>query len=70
MALPPLVRARKDERASVAITHLGAALCVHEGIVHGETMATLLDESLDGAYLILLWHGAYTDSLLAMAGLA
>ena len=46
LALPPLVRARKDEKASIVIIHLGTALCGHEGIVHGGMLATLLDESL------------------------
>ena len=46
LALPPLVRARKDEKEAVGIIHVGTALCGHEGIVHGGLLATLLDESL------------------------
>lgn len=46
LALPPLARAKKDEKASVVVLHLGTALCRHEGIVHGGMLATLLDESL------------------------
>ena len=46
LTLPPLVRARKDESEAVVITHLGTALCGHEGIVHGGLLATMLDESL------------------------
>lgn len=46
LALPPLVRARKDEKEAMAIIHVGTALCGHEGIVHGGLLATLLDESL------------------------
>ncbi|KAI0804837.1 HotDog domain-containing protein [Irpex lacteus] len=54
LALPPLVRARKDEKASVVILHLGTALCGHEGIVHGGMLATLLDESLGRTALLNL----------------
>ncbi|KAI0794965.1 Thioesterase/thiol ester dehydrase-isomerase [Abortiporus biennis] len=46
LALPPLVRSRRDEKESVLFLHVGSALCGHEGIVHGGMLATLLDESL------------------------
>jgi hypothetical protein len=46
LALPPLVRAKRDESEAVVIMHLGRGLCGHEGIVHGGLLATLLDESL------------------------
>jgi len=46
LALPPLVRARKDETEALVFVHLGRGLCGHDGIVHGGLLATLLDESL------------------------
>ncbi|KAJ7932858.1 HotDog domain-containing protein [Mycena leptocephala] len=46
LALYPLARVRKDERAAVVFVHLGRGLCGHDGIVHGGLMATLLDEAL------------------------
>jgi acyl-coenzyme A thioesterase PaaI-like protein len=46
LALPPIVRVRKDESGSVAIVHVGRALCGHDGIIHGGLLATLLDEVL------------------------
>jgi hypothetical protein len=46
LALPPLLRAKKDESEAVSIIHVGTALCGHEGIVHGGLLATLLDENL------------------------
>lgn len=46
LAVPPLVRARKDERESVLVVHVGRGLCGHDGIVHGGLLATLMDESL------------------------
>lgn len=46
LALPPLVRAKKDESEAQVIMHLGRGLCGHEGIVHGGLLATILDESL------------------------
>ncbi|KAG7093885.1 hypothetical protein E1B28_007524 [Marasmius oreades] len=46
LALPPLVRARWDEKKSLFIIHVGRGLCGHDGIVHGGLLATLLDEML------------------------
>nr|WHE05773.1 thioesterase/thiol ester dehydrase-isomerase [Flammulina filiformis] len=46
LAIPPLVRARRDEGEAVVFVHLGRGLCGHEGIVHGGLLATLLDECL------------------------
>ncbi|KAL1692259.1 HotDog domain-containing protein [Schizophyllum commune] len=46
LAVHALVRARKDEKESYVILHVGRALCGHDGIVHGGLLATLLDESL------------------------
>lgn len=46
LALPPLIRVKKDESESVAFVHLGRGLCGHDGIVHGGMLATLLDETL------------------------
>ncbi|KAJ7654297.1 HotDog domain-containing protein [Mycena rosella] len=46
LALFPLARVRKDERAAVVFVHLGRGLCGHDGIVHGGMLATLLDEAL------------------------
>lgn len=46
LALPPLVRARRDESEAFILVHVGRSLCGHDGIVHGGLLATLLDESL------------------------
>ncbi|KAI0003027.1 HotDog domain-containing protein [Russula compacta] len=46
LALPPLVRARRDESEAFIIVHVGRSLCGHDGIVHGGLLATLLDEAL------------------------
>ncbi|KAJ3478753.1 hypothetical protein NLI96_g9540 [Meripilus lineatus] len=46
LALPPLVRAKKDESENWLFLHVGRGLCGHDGIVHGGLLATLLDESL------------------------
>ncbi|KAI0269208.1 HotDog domain-containing protein [Gloeopeniophorella convolvens] len=46
LALPPLVRARRDESENLIIVHVGRGLCGHDGIVHGGLLATLLDEAL------------------------
>ncbi|KAL1732946.1 HotDog domain-containing protein [Schizophyllum commune] len=46
LAVHALVRARKDEKESYVILHVGRALCGYDGIVHGGLLATLLDESL------------------------
>jgi hypothetical protein len=46
LALPPIVRARKDESEAVVFLHVGRGLCGHDGIIHGGLLATLLDESL------------------------
>lgn len=46
LALPGLVRAKKDESESFAFVHIGRGLCGHDGIIHGGLLATLLDETL------------------------
>lgn len=46
LALPPLIRAKRDESESAVFIHLGRGLCGHDGIVHGGLLATLLDETL------------------------
>ncbi|KAG1823533.1 HotDog domain-containing protein [Suillus subaureus] len=46
LALPPLVRARKDESEAIVIVHVGRGVCGHDGIIHGGLLATILDESL------------------------
>ncbi|KAI0068991.1 acetylornithine and succinylornithine aminotransferase [Artomyces pyxidatus] len=46
LALPPLVRARRDETEGMILIHVGRGLCGHDGIIHGGMLATLLDESL------------------------
>lgn len=65
LALPPLVRARKDESEAVVIVHVGTALCGHEGIVHGGLLATLLDESL--GRIVRSPHFVQKDNKLAHA---
>ncbi|KAH8077754.1 Thioesterase/thiol ester dehydrase-isomerase [Cristinia sonorae] len=54
LALPPLVRAKKDESESIFFLHVGRGLCGHEGIIHGGLLATLLDESLGRIALLNL----------------
>lgn len=46
LALPPLVRARRDESEGFIVVHVGRGLCGHDGLVHGGLLATLLDEAL------------------------
>lgn len=46
VAVMPLVRARKDEKESWILIHLGERLCGHEGIIHGGMIATVFDEWL------------------------
>lgn len=46
LAVPPLVRARKDESEGWVFVHVGRGLCGHDGVIHGGLLATLLDESL------------------------
>ncbi|PFH45670.1 hypothetical protein AMATHDRAFT_8827 [Amanita thiersii Skay4041] len=46
LAVPPLVRAKKDESESYVFVHVGRGLCGHDGIVHGGLLATVLDETL------------------------
>lgn len=46
LALPPIVRARRDESEAYLFLHVGRGLCGHEGIIHGGLLATILDESL------------------------
>ncbi|KAF8639387.1 hypothetical protein AX17_001543 [Amanita inopinata Kibby_2008] len=46
LAVPPIVRAKRDESESWVFVHLGRGLCGHDGIVHGGLLATLLDETL------------------------
>jgi len=44
IAVPPIVRARKDETETWVFIHLGRGVCGHDGIVHGGLLSTLLDE--------------------------
>ena len=46
LALPPLVRAKRDESEAIVIVHVGRGVCGHDGIIHGGLLATILDESL------------------------
>lgn len=46
LALPPLVRAKKDETEALVILHVGRGLCGHDGIIHGGLLATVMDEIL------------------------
>ncbi|KZT00070.1 Thioesterase/thiol ester dehydrase-isomerase [Laetiporus sulphureus 93-53] len=54
LAIPPLVRAKKDNSEALVFVHVGRSLCGHEGIVHGGLLATLLDESLGRQALLNL----------------
>ena len=44
-AVPPILFSSTDEKESIAILHVGNALCGHNGIVHGGLLATILDEA-------------------------
>jgi len=44
IAVPPLVRTRKDETETWVFVHLGRGVCGHDGVVHGGLLATILDE--------------------------
>ncbi|EJD07767.1 Thioesterase/thiol ester dehydrase-isomerase [Fomitiporia mediterranea MF3/22] len=46
LALPPVLRVKRDESESLAVIHFGRGLCGHDGVVHGGLIATILDESL------------------------
>lgn len=46
VTVPPLVFTEAGGKSLVAISHLGADLCGHPGIVHGGLLATLIDEGL------------------------
>ncbi|KAG2142468.1 HotDog domain-containing protein [Suillus clintonianus] len=54
LALPPLVRAKRDESEAVVIVHVGRGVCGHDGIIHGGLLATILDESLARTAIINL----------------
>ncbi|OJA21350.1 hypothetical protein AZE42_10447 [Rhizopogon vesiculosus] len=54
LALPPLIRARRDESEAVLVVHVGRGLCGHDGIIHGGLLATILDESLARTAIINL----------------
>ena len=54
LAIPPLLRVRKDETETFAITHFGRGLCGHDGIVHGGLIATILDESTGRVVSVLV----------------
>jgi adenylylsulfate kinase len=46
MAIPPFTWTERTGKSYVQITHVGADLCGHKGIIHGGFLATLLDEGL------------------------
>ncbi|KAH9888547.1 Thioesterase/thiol ester dehydrase-isomerase [Cubamyces lactineus] len=54
LAIPPLVRSRRDHTENWIFIHVGRALCGHEGVIHGGLLATLLDESLARVALLNL----------------
>ena len=54
IAVSPLLRVKKDESETFAVTHFGRGLCGHDGIVHGGLIATVLDESLGRVVCTLL----------------
>ncbi|KAF8495340.1 HotDog domain-containing protein [Gautieria morchelliformis] len=64
IAVPPLVRARKDETEAWVFIHLGRAVCGHDGVVHGGLLATLLDEGCGrNAFLAFPSHLGVTANL-------
>lgn len=52
LGIPPLVRAKRDERESIIVMHVGRSLCGHDGIVHGGLLATVLDEAMGRVALL------------------
>lgn len=62
LAVRPLIRVKHDESEAWGFTHLGRALCGHDGIVHGGLMATLLDESMGRVVRISIALRALTQS--------
>ncbi|KAI0340660.1 Thioesterase/thiol ester dehydrase-isomerase [Trametopsis cervina] len=63
LALPPLVRAKKDESEAIIVIHVGTAVCGHEGIVHGGMLATLIDESFGRITILNLQEAVVTANL-------
>ncbi|KAF7978660.1 hypothetical protein HWV62_45182 [Athelia sp. TMB] len=64
LALPALVRVRRDESESLVLVHLGRDLCGHDGIVHGGMLAALLDEALGRTGVLSLPGGVgFTASM-------
>jgi len=64
LALPSLVRARRNESESLVLIHLGRDLCGHEGVVHGGMLAALLDEALGRTGVLSLPDGiGFTASM-------
>lgn len=53
LALPPLVRAKRDESECIVLTHVGRGLCGHDGIIHGGLLATISDEALARTVCVL-----------------
>ncbi|PCH37108.1 Thioesterase/thiol ester dehydrase-isomerase [Wolfiporia cocos MD-104 SS10] len=54
LAIPPLIRAKRDNSEALVFVHVGRGVCGHEGIVHGGLLATLLDETLGRQALLNL----------------
>jgi hypothetical protein len=46
LAIPPLIRSRKDGSETLAFVHAGRGLCGHDGIMHEGLLDALLDETL------------------------
>jgi len=64
IAVPPIVRARKDETEAWVFIHLGRGICGHDGVVHGGLLSTLLDEGCGrNAILTFPSHTAFTANL-------
>lgn len=68
LAIPPLVRARRDERESYVFVHVGRGVCGHDGIVHGGLLATLLDEALARTVRVFLFRGLTGAGVLTSPG--
>jgi hypothetical protein len=60
LALPALVRVKKDESESFIFVHVGRGMCGHDGIVHGGLLATLLDETLGRMVSLLFLQTRWT----------
>ncbi|KAF8341811.1 hypothetical protein F5887DRAFT_918994 [Amanita rubescens] len=53
LALRPLVRSGENEKEVIVLVHVGRGLCGRDGIIHGDLLVTLLDESLARMFIVI-----------------